>query len=75
MCKDLDKLNALNYELHEVQSIKYQDHKQTDYKLCPIYENDPLELEIASKIKDQTVKSKNMNTNEFLHTLSINVNK
>jgi len=74
-CKDLDKLNALNYELHEVQSIKYQDHKQTDYKLCPIYENDPLELEIASKIKDQTVKSKNMNTNEFLHTLSINVNK
>jgi len=61
-------LDVLNYQLHELQSIKYHQHKKTNYKLCPIYENNPLELDVINKFP-----SKPITMNEFLHTLSCNV--
>ena len=61
-------LGVLNYQLHELQSIKYHQHKTTNYELCPIYENNPLELDVIDKFP-----KKPTSMNEFLFTLSCNV--
>lgn len=66
--KKTSNFDVVNYQLHELQSIKYHQHKKTNYQLCPIYENNPLELDIINQFP---TKPKSMN--EFLFTLSCNV--
>jgi len=66
--KKSSNLGVVNYQLHELQSIKYHEHKKTDYELCPIYERDPMELNVIENFPN---KPKTMN--EFLFTLSCNV--
>ena len=64
---DTSKLQEQKYHLHEVQSNNYHTHKQTEFELCPIYETNPLDLEIANDIKKDNEK---MSINEFLFKLS-----
>lgn len=66
--KKNSNLDVVNYQLHELQSIKYHEHKKTNYELCPIYENNPLDLDVINQFPK---KPKSMN--EFLFTLSCNV--
>ncbi|RZD41560.1 MAG: hypothetical protein CXT73_04785 [Methanobacteriota archaeon] len=66
-----DDFKAVTYKLREVQSVKYQQHKKTNNKLCPIYETDPLNLDIAYQIEN----NKDLNVSEFLYGLSVNVSK
>ena len=66
--KKNSNLDVVNYQLHELQSIKYHEHKKTNYELCPIYENNPLDLEVINQLP-----SKPKSMNEFLFTLSCNV--
>ena len=66
--KKNSNLDVVNYQLHELQSIKYHEHKKTNYELCPIYENNPLDLEVINQFP-----SKPKSMNEFLFRLSCNV--
>jgi hypothetical protein len=65
------ELKVVNYQLHEVQSVKYHQHSNTNSALCPIYESNPMELDIAYQIGN--TKGCEISINEFLYTLSVNV--
>ena len=69
---DTSKLKEQKYHLHEVQSNNYHNHKQTEFELCPIYEKDPLDLQIANDIKEKRNNEK-ISINEFLFNLSCNI--
>lgn len=69
---DTSKLQEQKYHLHEVQSNNYHTHKQTEFQLCPIYETNPLDLEIADDMKKNNEK---MSVNEFLFQLSCGIKK
>ena len=69
---DTSKLQEQKYHLHEVQSNNYNTHKQTEFLLCPIYETNPLDLEIADDMKKNNEK---MSINEFLFKLSCAIKK
>tara|TARA_B110000008_G_C16959122_1_gene559410 strand:- start:1295 stop:2134 length:840 start_codon:yes stop_codon:yes gene_type:complete len=69
---DTSKLQEQKYHLHEVQSNNYHTHKQTQFELCPIYETNPLDLEIADNMKKNNEK---ISINEFLFKLSCDIKK
>ena len=69
---DTSELKEQKYQLHEVQSNNYHTHKKTEFELCPIYETNPLDLEIADDMKKDNEK---MSVNEFLYKLSYDIKK
>lgn len=66
---DTSKLKQQKYHLHEVQSNNYNNHKSTEFELCPIYDTDPLDLIVA----DRMMTNKKISINEFLFMLSSNI--
>lgn len=65
---DTSKLKKQKKRLYEVQEYHYNNHKTTEFELCPIYDTSPLDLEIAG----QMMSNKKISINQFLFMLSMN---
>tara|TARA_B100000424_G_C22944088_1_gene502384 strand:+ start:3513 stop:4343 length:831 start_codon:yes stop_codon:yes gene_type:complete len=66
---DTSKLKQQKIHLHEIQNYHYNNHKTTEFELCPIYDTNPLDLKVANQMMSPVKK---ISINEFLFLLSCN---